>query len=165
MSEFGKGLIYNLILFAKHFMNSQAETIGHYDFVMSKSQEERNKILSDNPDSSHNYGWNKDVKWWYERIVPNWGSPEKALSRSIEMWANGASDHLYELVIPEKLEDKKVGQSLKKLKEKALEMGHSFPKENIYTYEDFMELHDITEEIGNLLDIEFGIESEKAQWN
>jgi hypothetical protein len=64
-SEFGKGFIYNLILFSMHWWR-------HFESIET-----------------------------YKRI----GETEEY---GLERWFNGASDHLYELEIPEQFKNKKV---------------------------------------------------------
>ena len=162
-SDFGKGLVYNLVLFANHFSSSMAERIGQYNFVLSRPKEVQNKILVENPTSEYNYGWNKEVLWWLNKIVPIYGSPEKALSHKIVLWVNGASDHLYEIEVPKQWKRKKVGKLINKLKNKGLKMGHGFTGK-IYTFDDFVELIDLTNEIALLVDKELGLKPIKAKW-
>ncbi|GAI24302.1 unnamed protein product, partial [marine sediment metagenome] len=45
------------------------------------------------------------------------GSVEKGLSHLIELWANGASDHLYEIEVPKHLAKTKLGGLVGKLLE------------------------------------------------
>ena len=46
--------------------------------------------------------------------------------RAIELWANGASDHLYEIEVPEGDDWKEIAFMVEELKELGLEMGHGF---------------------------------------
>jgi hypothetical protein len=163
-SEFGSGFIYCLYLFSLHFNTHVAERVLQYASVMKKSKEERALILCDNPDSSHNYGWNSKAKWWFENIVPVWGTEEKALSHEIEMWANGASDHLYDIKTPKSIRQQKIKSIVKKLQDKALEMGHGFNNEKTYTIEDFHDLRKMTEDIMVLVDKELGLYPIEATW-
>jgi hypothetical protein len=163
-SGFGGGFIYCLYLFSLHFNTDITEKIGRYSFVMKKSKEERALILCDNPDPSHDYGWNSKAKCWFENIVPIWKTEEKALSHEIEMWANGASDHLYEIEVPKSMKNTKIKELVKKLKDKALEMGHGYISEKTYTIEDFRELREMTEDIMVSVDKELGICPIEAIW-
>lgn len=166
-SEFGKGLAYNLVLFASHFENHMVSKIGRISFVLRKSREERAKILCDVPDSSHNYGWNSEIKWWFDKIVPHWKTPEKALSHEVTLWANGASDHLYEIQIPEAWRRKSIGKKIAQLKELGLEMGHglaSLQNHNTYTADHVTELMTLTKDIAFLIDKELGANPIKAEY-
>jgi hypothetical protein len=164
-SEFGKGTVYNLMLFAHHFGNDQARELSHIHLVMSKHPKERALILSELPDAKHNYGWNKDVKFWYDKIVPIYGSVENAFSERLKLWANGASDHLYELEIPAKYEKKELGMLLRKIKKLGLEMGHSFSVKKTYRYKDFVNLWDWSTKACQLIDKQIiKVPSVKATW-
>lgn len=164
-SEFGKGFIYNLMLFLNHFSNSTAEGIRNKQFVINKSSEERALILCDNPDGTHSYGFNKDVKWWFETIVPIYGSPKAAIQAEITTWANGASDHLYELEIPEKWKETPIGQKASWIRDFGLDMGHGRGlMEHAFTWENFIELQKAVFELAMLIDKELGLEPIEAEY-
>jgi len=162
-SEFGRGLVYNLVLFANHFSNEQARKIQRIHFVMSKPKKERDKILVPTPDSSHDYGWNSEMILWYKKLVPIFGSAKKALSHEIEMWANGATDHLYEIEVPKKFEDTNIAELVKILKEKGLKIGHGFA-DTIWKHEDFLELIELTKTIAIEIDKKIGVDVVKGRW-
>ena len=81
------------------------------------------------------------------------------------LWFNGASDHLYELEIPEKWKDKEIGIKAKELQDLALDIGHGdrmMKPEN--TKEDFIKCIELTKELGLLIDKELGINPIKGTW-
>lgn len=119
---FGKGLVYSLALFADHFSNETAADIFQRYFVMT--HKDRDLILSDTPDDRHNYGFNKEVKWWYEHIVPIWGTWQKTLHHDIQLWFNGASDHLYEISTKGSKLPKDLKNRIATLANVALDAGH-----------------------------------------
>lgn len=49
-SDFGKGLVYNLVLFSMHFDNQFANEISNHHFVINHPEKEL--ILVDNPDGT-----------------------------------------------------------------------------------------------------------------
>ena len=155
-SDFGRGFVYNLVLFAIHFSNeSIVEVFAFDDFV-------RRKI--DTKEAIGLYGALGDrFAWWVENIVPIWGSYKKALSRRIESWASGASDHLYELEIPRKWKGTKIGRLAKQLKGKGLRMGHGH-EDVLWTINDVIELQELTKKIARLIDKELGVAVIKARW-
>lgn len=163
-SEFGRGFIYNLFLFIYHINNDMACRISNIAVVIKQSEDIRGEILKDNPLDKYNYGFNKNVKWWFEKIVPIWGSPEKALSHEITTWASGASDHFYELEIPQSFKKTKIGKIANDIKEKWLTIGHGFRDKEIYTYEDYISLWEDIKLLGRLIDEKLGIKSQKGQW-
>jgi hypothetical protein len=165
MSEFGKGFIYNLALFINHFSNEQAHQIYDIEFVRNKPEAERKLILAENPDPKHNYGFNARVRTWYEGIVPIYGTVEKALGSYVQLWFNGASDHLYELEIPPQWKKKKIGTLAKMLQSKALDIGHgSGLFHDGATFADMKECIDLTFSIVRLVDEELGVEVIKADY-
>jgi hypothetical protein len=119
VSEFGKGFIYNLILFAKH--------------------------------------------WWkrseYSHAMKKINNPEED---ALELWFNGASDHLYELEIPEKFKGTEIEEIAKYIREKGLEFGHGFKEKP--TQKDFDEIFDKLERLAMLIDKELGLEDVEAEW-
>ena len=158
-SSFGKGLVYNLVLFSEHF--GKIREIYNIDFVYN--HKDKDKILVDNPSPKYNYGFNKEVKWWFDQIMPIWGSYEKALSQKIRTWANGATDHLYEIQGPKKWERKKIVKLIRKLQNKGLEIGHGYT-EKIWTIEDLTELMNLTKEIAFLIDEQLGVNPIRGEW-
>ncbi len=154
-SEFGRGFIYCLTMFAIHFENSQAKNIRNRHFLMTK--ENRTEYLTDSPPINKDYGFNEDVKWWYEKIVPIYGSWEKALSSDIETWANGASDHLYEIETPKKWRGTEIERKVLELQDFGLEIGHGFTGKT-YTIDDFNKLKKLVSEITKLVDEKLGVE-------
>lgn len=86
----------------------------------------------------------------YKGIFSSHYGNEKALSRGITLWANGASDHLYEIEAPEGKEWNEIREKIKELQDSGLEMGHGIRfnrKEVIYTLKDIERLRQLAEEI------------------
>ena len=91
----------------------------------------------------------KEINICKEAFSSHYGN-EKALSRGITLWANGASDHLYEIEAPKGKEWEEVRQKVKELQDSGLEMGHGiacYTKNIIYTLKDVERLRELTEEI------------------
>ena len=95
---------------------------------------------------------------------------EITISQLIETWANGASDHLYEIQTPEIWTYNSteltilITSKLKELQEKGLAMGHGH-KQTIWTRLDLEHLFKLTKEISILLDKQLGIyNSNSGQW-
>jgi|ERR1700719_1489410 len=126
-SEFGKGFIYNLILFSKHWWKKMN------DMETYKKMREK---------------------------YPDGFSEEDCLS----LWFNGASDHFYELEIPEKYKDTKIGNLSKELRDTSLHWGHGFQEKP--TDKDFKDTFDKLEKLAMLIDKEvFGIKDIEATWS
>lgn len=155
-SEFGKGLVICLVKFAEHFENSYALRIAnvHWKYFGKGKGTDITKYGRDLQDNIA----------MFEKIeLKVHKDPKKALSSMIEMWANGASDHLYEIEIPKGTEKTQGAKKVKKLQHLALEMGHGFIGKT-YTYEDFKKLQALTREIAMCLDNALGLKPDLGEW-
>jgi len=86
----------------------------------------------------------------YKGVFSSHYGEEKALSQGITLWANGASDHLYEIEAPEGKEWNEIREKVKILQDSGLEMGHGiarYTKGTIYTLKDVERLRELSEEI------------------
>lgn len=81
--------------------------------------------------------------------------------RAVQMWFNGASDHLYELQTDGVSEELKA--RLITLQDKALYFGHSYP-EGKPTLKDAHWALQEAKDLLRLIDQERGIQTEKGQW-
>lgn len=150
-SEFGQGLVYNLVLFANHFSNETATGLGEKNRAIEQIEKDEKK------------DWSKNTKYWLENMVPIYGNNKrKALSHEIEMWANGATDHLYEMEVPEDW-DEGIGELVEELSSKGLRMGHGFTEAQ-WTMEDLNYLMKLTKKIARMIDEKLGVTSIEATW-
>jgi hypothetical protein len=125
-SDFGKGFVYCLGLFAAHFENDSAQLIKNLRFLIEKSDEERQLIFT-KADEKHNYGKDMDMAIHYmQHVLPIYHTEEKLLSQQIETWANGSSDHLYEIKVPPQWKKTAIATKTKVLQDMGLQMGHGF---------------------------------------
>ncbi|MFA5132892.1 MAG: hypothetical protein WC444_06225 [Candidatus Paceibacterota bacterium] len=144
-SEFGKGCAYCLVLFANHFDNDMWHKVVEYNWAI------QGKEVS------------KDAQWWLDNIVPIYkGDKAKALSSQIVSWANGASDHLYDLQIPQ--DGSELSDVLTEIRETGLKMGHGFLEPVTWTPDDMFKLRELTFKAATLIDQKLGVEVEKGQW-
>lgn len=152
-SEFGKGLVYNLVLFAMHCDNEFASEIRGLNFVIHmKDVTEYDRTIFDALNTIEAY---KD-------IYPN---PADLLRHRINMWANGASDHLYE--IKTNVGDKELKKKLEELKTLGLDMGHGsgLIDGTVCNWDNFCKLHELVKECARLIDSELlKIPTIKADW-
>jgi len=164
-SEFGKGLVVCLAKFAEHFSNRQIIQVSDRLFVLKKTKDEQEQILSGSPPDNLNYGKDitEDFIFFMNKMVPIRGNIEATISSDITLWANGASDHLYEIKAPEGKGWKEIGKVVKELKDKGLDMGHGrgLMGGKTYTYDDVVELKDLTKKALLLIDEKLGL---KPDW-
>lgn len=88
-------------------------------------------------------------------------SDEHIEKRNAEMWFNGASDHLYDLEIPDKLTIS-LQNRLKEFQEKVLAWGHGL--QSNATKEDKEWAIFEAKNLIRLIDKFHGIKTEKGQW-
>ena len=131
MSEFGKGLTYCLGLFLCH--------------------SERDYSISDD--------FKKYLEEADERFIKR--SKVKEFSHTTEMWFNAASDHFYDLEIPETL-PKSLKKRLTKLIDKAINWGHGF--NYTVTKKDKKWAIQEAKDLLRLIDNHFGIKTERGDW-
>ena len=139
MSEFGKGLVICLVKFAEHF--ERDGPTGVHRLIQGYWTDFHKKCCNE---------------------VYN-GDKEKYISHQIELWANGASDHLYEIRVPEGKEWNTIRKKVKKLQQKGLEIGHGFTSKK-WTKEDFLELIQLTREIALMIDRKIGLKPDIGKW-
>jgi len=164
-SEFGKGLVVCLAKFMEHFSNNLIRQIYHRAFLLKKSQEDQQKILSGNPPDNLNYGKDltEDFIFFMNKTVKIFKTPEHAISFDITLWANGASDHLYDIEVPKKKGWEEIKKIINKLQDKGLDMGHGagLMGRKEYTIKDLEELNNLTKKALILIDKKIGL---KPEW-
>ena len=174
-SEFGRGLAICLTKFAEHFENSMARQIGNAHFFYSELKGDRRKLRKYGADVR------RGVEIFDKVYLETTGSVKKGLSHLIELWANGASDHLYEIEVPKRWgarwalkrgrlgipyptrERTELWRLLGKLRSKGLRMGHGFTGE-VHTYADFTELQELNRKIALELDKKMGLKPDLGKW-
>jgi len=167
-SEFGKGLVVCLAKFYEHFGTETISRIYFHNQMMKLPKEKQDIVISDNPPSNLNYGKavNSEYKFWKTKIVPIWKSEEKALSNDIATWANGASDHLYEIEVPKVKKWDVIRKKVKWLQNYGLEMGHGagLMGTKQYTVDDITKLKKTTKKLFVLIDKILGLKPDIGQF-
>jgi len=144
-SEFGKGLVICLIKFTEHFENQMFT-----DLRYSSSYAEGEDIF-----------W--DGKELYESSLKIWGTSERLISSKITSWANGATDHLYEIECPDGNEWANIRGEVNKLQKLGLDMRHE-SLDKIYKYEDVLLLWNLANKIALMIDRKIGLNPDKGVW-
>jgi len=166
-SEFGKGLVICLVKFTNHFSNDLAKTIRDLVMYQNANETKRKEMLQDEPPSHSNYGkdFHDRIRFYINKIMPiHNNSLEKLISYEIELWVNGATDHLYEIEVPEGKDWNKIRTKVKELQDKGLTMGHSFNDKKTYTIKDMEELQKLTIQIALLIDKKIGLKPDEGEW-
>jgi len=133
-SEFGKGLVICLVKFAEHMENSEIRPL-----IQGIYTDYDTRMLKDV------YGDNK----------------EKFLSSKLERWANGASDHLYEIEVPKGWVA--ISKKVEELKSLGLEMGHGWTGKT-WTEKHYHTLINLTREISLMIDKKIGLKPLEGEW-
>jgi len=167
-SEFGKGLVVCLCKFYQHFASENLRNAYFCAKMLELSEEDKEKVMSDNPPSHLNYGTtaNNNFKFFYTKEVQIWGSVEKAMSQKITLWANGASDHLYDIKVPKGKEWNVIRKAVKKLQNAGLEMGHGagIMGTRLYTLKDVAAMENVTKELLIAIDTMLGLKPDWGEW-
>lgn len=82
---------------------------------------------------------------------------------AIMMWANGASDHLYEITVPDGNDWNEIRAKVNELKDLGLNMGHGMNYE-LCTLENAEKCSVLAREIAMLIDIKLGLKPEIGRW-
>jgi len=142
-SKFCKDLIVCLVKFSQHFINKY--------FKKEKSEFGKGLVVCLFKFYQHFSPEYLEIINIYKKALSSYyGNEEKALSRGITLWANGASDHLYEIEAPEGKEWNEVREKVKILQDSGLEMGHGvacYTKGAIFTLKNVERLRELAEEI------------------
>jgi hypothetical protein len=161
MSEFGKGIVICLIKFSEHFERDTLAEVCLIDRLKDKYNPLTKKIeLS--PLEKYDSETLRNVEL-VNIIYLKTKSFEECISHMIELWASGASDHLYDIKCPDNWIDgtSELGaliyDKLMELQTTGLKMGHGFVTNTLWTLEDVIHLRKLTIEISLLLDKYLGI--------
>lgn len=167
-SEFGKGLAVCLAKFYEHFASQSLLNLYFYKRSSERPEEEQRKIRSANPPDNLNYGRDKNegFDFWMSKMIPIWGSIGATISHDVNLWANGASDHLYQIYCPRGKEWNDLRKIVAELKDKGLDMGHGkgLMGTETYTLEDVDELRRLTEKALVLVDRKIGLKPDWGEW-
>ena len=140
--KFCKDLVVSLAKFYRHFINKY--------FRKEKSQFGKGLVVCLVKFHQHFSPEYLREIYIYKGVFSSHYGEEKALSQGITLWANGASDHLYEIEAPEGKEWNEIREKVEILQSSGLEMGHGiarYTKGTIYTLKDVERLRELTEEI------------------
>lgn len=85
--------------------------------------------------------------------------------QAVSMWANGATDHLYEIEVPKGKEWDSIRRKVKKLQDKGLDIGHgSGLMSDNFSKEDAYELQKLTREIAVMIDKKLGLKPDEGSF-
>jgi hypothetical protein len=149
-SDFGRGLIVCLVKFSEHL---------HFEGHLQRIYAVERWIKGGMKDTLNSD--TAEIELFKKVELKVYKDPERAFSHLIEMWANGASDHLYEIKVPKAWNNNSIGRNVRKLKNLGLTMGHGFPNKT-YTLKDIEELRKLVRRIAIAIDKQIGIED--AEW-
>jgi len=84
-------------------------------------------------------------------------------SHAVEMFFNGASDHLYEIYAPKTKEWAKIRVKVAELKQHGLEIGHGFTGKK-YAEGEVFKAQKMLEEIAVMIDEVIGLKPDIGEW-
>jgi hypothetical protein len=158
-SEFGKGLVICLVKFVEHSNKLMTDL-------------ERDKKLADNnPKPIPKYipkgQYEKFIKEKYKKTKQIY-SPNATQflfdeSSTVSMWANGASDHLYEIETPKGNAWNRIRKKVKQLRKDGLAMGHGFTGKK-YKKKDALALITLAQDIALMVDKKLGLKPDLGEY-
>ncbi len=154
-SEFGRGVVVCLAKFSEHLFNRQAVTVMNEIRFSEMSGDD--KYVEESEARTHPRGdaAQRIAGRMYSGMLGHLtGNP---VSEALEMWANGASDHFYDL------DRDRAPQPLCELADLTLEMGHGFTGKT-WTPEHWMRIHDLWRESCLSLDRTLGNNPDWGRW-
>jgi hypothetical protein len=151
-SEFGRGVVVCLAKFSEHLWNPAAVTVRNEIHAAAMTDAERTR--QDAEARAHPTGdaAQRLASRLYSRVLDK--EPDAAISQALEMWANGASDHFYEL------DRDRAPAALRELAELTLTMGHGFSGRR-WTAKDWDRIHELWQASCLALDRQLGL---KPDW-
>lgn len=156
-TDFGKGLAVCLVKFSSHLQNEWVRRIEAVDFFYRRLKGDRKKLEKYDRSIKEAVEYS-DILMKFRKTSNKW------ISEEMELWANGASDHLYEMRVPEEWEKDLIGKKVAELQNLGLKIGHGFTK-IIWTVRDLRKLSDLTEEIAFLLDKKIRLNPDKGMYS
>ena len=151
-SDFGKGLVICLVKFAEHFENEMGMIkLSIFDKWIKSNKEDKERLDFGFP---YNQSLKMDIDIANKVYNANY---KKYLSRHIELFMNGASDHLYDIEVPQGKEWDKIRKKVTELQNKSLEIGHGFRFDKIWTIEDLSNIIKLIREIALMIDKQIGL--------
>jgi hypothetical protein len=141
-SEFGKGLVVCLLHFANHWSNDQMQGI----WELERARRDKKPVPQ---------------KWVSSLNI--YGNIEDLISSKITTWANGATDHLYEMEVPKGTRWSSVAHKVELLKNEGLEMGHGFTGRK-YTADDMDSIIKRSKDIAFEIDKLIGLDPDLGEW-
>lgn len=167
-TEFGKGLVVCLAKFAQHLNNEQRLDLSFYKMYIDFKPRTRKMLLSLKPPDKFNFGPDKQKKmrFFVEKANAIYkGNLEKALSSEIFMFMNGASDHLYDIEVPESKDWNKIRTKVKELQHLGLQMGHGFNVRKTWTLQDVIRVERLVENICMSIDRKLGLKPDIGNYD
>ncbi|GAJ23735.1 unnamed protein product [marine sediment metagenome] len=111
--------------------------------------------------AEHAEAW---IKWRDQYKQMHAANPELFdESGAVEIFFYGASDHLYDMEIPEKYSKTKIARKIVELKSMALHIGHGIQRGN-HTEADVIKAYDLCREIALLIDKDLGLKPDIGKW-
>ncbi len=158
-SEFGKGFIICLVKFAEHASKLSAD-LARYKELAENSPKPIPKYI---PKKQYERFTKEKYKKTRRIYSPNAAPFLFDENEIVTMWANGASDHLYEIEVPKGKSWDEIREKVEKLKKDGLAMGHGFIGKN-YKKKDAYALIELTQDIALMIDEKLGLKPDIGEY-
>lgn len=154
-SEFGAGVVVCLAKFSEHLWNDHVDRIR--DAERWSKMDADAKARERGEAAAYPSGDAAKRMMNVEMAEHVYDGADKAISRLIEMWMNGASDHFYDL------DREKAPPTLIELADLTLRIGHGFTGET-WTMDHFQEIRDLWRRACLEVDALLNVKADWGEW-
>ena len=156
IDDFGSGLVICLAKFHSHFWSN--DDIG---IIVSLIHLKEKGYLDNDYVEKHQISFTQREKTAFY-FYKTYDRPyEEVISHLVHLWANGASDHLYEIHVPSVFVGTPIEKMINDLRTIALDMGHNYDTDKLFTYDDIKNLKTLTDTLFVKIDKYFFAQSDK----
>lgn len=154
-SEFGRGVVVCLAKFTEHLANRQAVSVANEIRYRRMTDEEKATEVREAEQHPRGDAAQRIASRLYSGILAS--LTRDAVSESLERWANGASDHFYDL------DRERAPTPLCELADLTLDMGHGF-RGQTWTEGDWTRIHDLWRAACLAVDEKLGAAPDWGKW-
>ncbi len=130
---------------------------------MAKSEFGKGLVICLVKFAEHYERWRADKQIYADMAQRYPDNPYNYESHAVEMFFNGASDHLSHIEVPKCWEKTKIGGKVAELQEFGLKIGHGFSVEK-WAESDVFKAYELCREIALLIDKKLGLKPDIGAW-
>lgn len=150
-SEFGAGVVVCLAKFSEHLQDGVFHR-SVLQLIWFKNGKIKRNELNSEAEFKLSFMETYENKYWSSSDI------DQAISDSMSMWMNAASDHFYDL------DRDNAPECLCQLADLTLEIGHGFVRDAVYGEEEYERIRELWKESCLALDEKLGVTPDWGHW-